>query len=218
MEKSLGLLASAAIFNPLGIKDVYSQLGDKQPSEKELMELCWALMFRLNEVGEFEIEGEPSEGNNLDYRVTADKKRLNELLHQLAEELTEELRVELDLDDKTDRKTPKKEDLTPELLQWVFDHTSQFQQLVDLARAYCDAQNQAFLNKLSRAFQKPDFCIRRDAIPGCTDLLPLSLSWNADWYYGKHMTAPPSGGESTSAQPLVKGNSVAKSRSKVVKV
>jgi hypothetical protein len=47
-------------------------------------------------------------------------------------------------------------------------------------------QREALLNKLSRAFQKPDFCVRRDALgPDRDRLLPITLSWDEDWYSGK---------------------------------
>ncbi len=96
-------------------------------------------------------------------------------------------------------------------LAWALEHVDEFRQLVELARGFCQAQNDALLNKLSRAYQKPDFCVRRDSVGGqCDDLLPLSLSWDQDWYYGDKIeyklglpallpTTPP---------PPVKGDSV----------
>jgi hypothetical protein len=221
MEKSLGIVASAAVFYPLGIKDVYSQLGESAPTDAELMKICWDLILGLDEVGHFQIVGEPSEHNNLDYRVSADQRRLNELLRQVADELTKELLIVLNLNKLAEKKTEEKEDLSPELLRWVFDHTAQFQRLVDLARGFCNAQTQAFLNKLSRAFQKPDFCIRRDSVgDDCNQFLPLSLSWNEDWYYGKEVGPTPARPQdpSNDLQAAVKRNRVVKSGGKRVKV
>jgi len=188
MENTLGLLASAAIFNPIGIKSVYKDLGEDPPSDKQLLDLCGTLMKTLETIGSLSIAGQPSEQNNLNTRVANDLRRFTEVNRQLWNEFTvgflaAQSAGKLELPDEI-------KNIDPQLLQWAFDHTAQFQQLVDLARRYCEAQGDAFLNKLSRAYQKPDFCIRRDSVPDCTDLLPYSLSWNADWYYGEQPARP----------------------------
>ena len=62
---------------------------------------------------------------------------------------------------------------------------------IALARKFCGAQREALLNKLSRAYQKPDFCISRDSVgAGRDNLLPLSLSWDKEWYYGHEEPKP----------------------------
>ena len=214
MENTLGLLAAAAIFNPVGIKSVYQDLGQKPPTDKELIDLCGTLMKTLETIGQLTIAGEPSEHNNLDARVADDLRRFTEINSQLWNEFTVGVLAAMSAG-KTELPTEAK-NIDPEMLQWVFDHTAQFQQLVDLARRYCDAQTQAFLNKLSRAYQKPDFCIRRDSVPDCTDLLPSSLSWDADWYYGQQPQRPPepSKAKSKSGSGTVKGNGVAQGSGK----
>ncbi len=219
MENTLGLLAAAAIFSPQGIKEIYSQMKEKPPTDGQLLDLCGTLISALDTIGGFKIVGEPSEHNNLDARVAADRQRLQEVLTQLGKEFKDELSIDLKLNEPISRQSPENSrDISPELLQWVFDHTDQFQQLVNLAREFCDAQNEAFRNKLSRAYQKPDFCIRRDSVPGY-ELLPLSLSWNAEWFYGPapSSTSRPKARES-SAPGAVKGNGVAKSGGKGAKV
>jgi hypothetical protein len=56
---------------------------------------------------------------------------------------------------------------------------------VGLARTHCGAQREALLNKLSRAYQKPEFCVRRDSVgPEADTLLARALAWDEDWYYG----------------------------------
>ncbi len=56
---------------------------------------------------------------------------------------------------------------------------------VSLARARCDLQRDALLSQLSKAWQKPDFCVRRDSAgPEAERLFPLAESWDADWYVG----------------------------------
>ena len=56
---------------------------------------------------------------------------------------------------------------------------------VAMARKLCEAQNEALLNTLGRAWQKPDFCIYRDAVGADRDrLLATTGCWDADWYCG----------------------------------
>ena len=64
---------------------------------------------------------------------------------------------------------------------------------MSLARARCELQFEALVNKLSRAFQKPDFCLRRDAFsPADRDrLLSNALEWDGDWYYGENIELNP---------------------------
>ena len=54
-----------------------------------------------------------------------------------------------------------------------------------LARRFCNVHREALLDQLSRSYQKPDFCVRRDAVgPERDRLLPMTLSWDEDWYSG----------------------------------
>ncbi|HEX8711977.1 MAG TPA: hypothetical protein VF730_08900 [Terracidiphilus sp.] len=190
MEEVLGKLAAAAIFNPLGIKDVYSKTTEKAPTASELVADCTTLLWALGTISEFTIEGEPSERNFLDFSVVAGHKRLHEVIQELSIAIKDDLMVEIKprLAEVANagKRSRKANDLDQTVVNWVFDHSQQFQNLVDLAREYCDAQKEALLNKLSRAYQKPDFCIRRDSVgDACNQLLPLSVSWDADWYYGR---------------------------------
>ncbi|MEO8596004.1 MAG: hypothetical protein ABI759_21970 [Candidatus Solibacter sp.] len=118
----------------------------------------------LKTINGLKIVGEPSERNNLDSRVLADHSRFGELLEILLTKHTV-IRVD-DLD-----------------------------YVLDLARRYCGVQINALLNKLSRAYQKPDFCVPRDVLGADADrYLPLSLSWDADWYFGRNIVAVELGG------------------------
>jgi predicted metalloprotease len=99
-------------------------------------------------------------------------------------------------------------------IRWALDHPDRFRPLVDLAHAICETQYEAVLNKLSRAYQKPDFCVRRDSVGSdCDQFLPVSLSWDADWYYG-----PTDFKSSSPAQTPVKVDSVTESSDKGAKV
>ena len=92
--------------------------------------------------------------------------------YRYMQEMTKALRTQADwlLDDQT-----------TDAAQFV----DLFRDAVQLARNYCNVQRDALLNKLSRAYQKPDFCVRRDAVgSACDTLLPITLSWDSDWYHG----------------------------------
>lgn len=205
MEHELGELAAAAIFNPLGIKNVYSKLHKTAPTTDELAKEVMDLLMKLDEFDEYTIAGEPSERNYLDVCVTADRARYKELGTEFGKKfraLVEEIVM-----------GNEEKDSSSKLLQLVFENSQQFQMLVEYAREFCDAQNEAFLNKLSRAYQKPDFCIRRDTVgDGSDQLLPLSLSWDANWYYGRMIGDKPPESDTPSAdeEVAVKSNGVAK--------
>jgi hypothetical protein len=125
-------------------------------------EVANSLLVTLETIAALQVIGEPSARNNLDERVMADAFRSNELLQQLRAKFVK----------------------TQQIL--VADVSAE----IELARQYCAAQQEALLNKLSRAYQKPDFCISRDSIGTARDrYLPLSLAWDEHWYYGRNITA-----------------------------
>ena len=67
----------------------------------------------------------------------------------------------------------------------VWGMIDQIREAARRAEKYCNLQREALLNTLSRAYQKPDFCIRRDSVgPEADALLPIALSWDPEWYYG----------------------------------
>ncbi|MEP6733534.1 MAG: hypothetical protein ABJE10_23010 [bacterium] len=64
---------------------------------------------------------------------------------------------------------------------------------VTLARARCDLQREALLSQLSKTWQKPEFCVRRDSAgPEKERLFPRAESWDNEWYVGAmhSMSAP----------------------------
>jgi hypothetical protein len=203
MEHRLGDLAAAAIFNPLGIRNVYSELKKTPPTTDELATQVMDLLMLFDAFDDFTIAGEPSERDHLDISVAAGRARYLQLGTEFAKQfraLVEEI-----LSSKEDS------DSSSRLLRLVFDQTQQFRELVNLSREFCEAQNEAFLNKLSRAFQKPDFCIRRDSVgDACNRLLPLSASWDENWYYGRALPDKPKSEAPGSARKTaaVKSNGV----------
>lgn len=177
METAVADLASAAILQKPGIEEFYqgwggSKYGGTPPSDADFAKLGAGLIDTLKSISEQQIEGEPSDRNNLDAQVRAGRSRLKELLTELSIHGLEA--------------PPDSVQQAEEYVAWALSHSETFREMVQLALACCSAQNDAFLNKLSRAYQKPDFCVRRDSVVSKADqLLPLSLSWNADWYYGR---------------------------------
>jgi hypothetical protein len=132
-----------------------------------------ALVASLKAIAGLDVRGEPSPHNNLDTQVLGDVTRLNELVRgPLAA-----------VDDQLPMLSNQSAD---DLLAMSGEHVQEFREAVALARKYCNVQREALLNKLSRAFQKPDFCVRRDALgPERDRLLPITLSWDEEWYSGK---------------------------------
>lgn len=169
MENSVNILTSLAILGPAGLQKTFERLGKTAPTAPELYQAGVDLVDALIGIQNQSVVGEPSEHNNLDTYVAADKIRLGELITNLGSFLKPGTSVE-------------------GTLQIAEGHLEEFRELVELARRCCDAQQHALLNKLSRAYQKPDFCIRRDAVGAdARRLLPMTLAWDEDWYYGKEI-------------------------------
>ncbi len=167
METSFSLLSSSEILTPAGLNQAKEVFGGGLINPAELARLGKSLRQELEDISNLHIQGEPSESNNLDTHVYAAQQRMAEMLAVFP--------------------APPEKAKAEDVSAWALHHIGKFQELAALARIYCDAQYEALLNKLSRAYQKPDFCIRRDTVPGADQLLPLSLSWDKDWYYGKEI-------------------------------
>ncbi len=171
MEGYVDLLAPIGILGLEGMQALYKGLGQPVPTGEEqykrLVEVGTRLLNVLKEIQATDIVGEPSASNNLATYVAAEVMRVGELLQHL----------ERDWKPGGSRQAD---------LVAAASHVGDFREMIDLARQYCEAQHEALLNKLSRAYQKPDFCIRRDSVgAGSDNLLPLALSWDEDWYYGR---------------------------------
>jgi len=173
MEQHFSVLAAWSVLrlqgeatDTMGIRRVAS------PAGNQLLEGLRAMLGQIKHIHTLEIEGEPSSANNLYPKVLGDRYRLKELIDGPLKN------VEDILQNQTLSEREKVEQA------WLY--LDPIRQAVELARSYCDAQRDALLNKLSRVYQKPDFCIRRDAVgPERDTLLPITLSWDENWYYGK---------------------------------
>ncbi|HUI77148.1 MAG TPA: acetoacetate decarboxylase family protein [Bryobacteraceae bacterium] len=170
MEQCVDVLASVAVLGLRGYQEACRRLNQPVPTPQELFEVGKQLLASITAIQKMSVVGEPSPHNNLDTLALAGSLRLADLLAALEKELSDEI----------------KPDDPPEVdVEVARAHGEEFRQLVDLARRYCEVQYEALLNKLSRAYQKPDFCVRRDAVGAQRDLLlPLALSWDEAWYYG----------------------------------
>jgi len=165
MEDSFNIVGPWLI---LGVSGLQSKLGDQAPSIEQLFAVGSQFVTAMFAINALSIEGEPSERNNLDTEVVANKFRLGELIGII---------------EATTKPVPGEPVETS--MQRISEHLPEFREALELARAYCQAQYQALLNKLSRTYQKPDFCVYRESVGVQADrLLPVTLSWDQDWYFG----------------------------------
>jgi hypothetical protein len=180
LEKTVDTLTPLAILGVEGLKQAYhtlnAALGPNEqwpaPDEAELLAAGRTFLQTLRKIQKHGIVGEPSPQHNLDTLVLADITRLGELLDSFEAELKEELQ-------------PGDSDAAK--LEKARAHSTEEGTLLRFARRYANVQFEALINKLSRAYQKPDYCVRRDSFTAADRdrLLPQSLSWNEDWYYGE---------------------------------
>jgi hypothetical protein len=167
MERSLKVLAAYGVLTTAEVKEVHNFLDEiEKPMMKDLpTEWDW-LLRATREISKLSVQSVGKHPlTEINPVVQADRFRLEEMIRHLEGVLRHQ-----------------KQNAFLELL---LAHREEFCELVNLARRCCEAQRAAVINALSRTYQKPDFCIRRDVFGRHRDqYLPLSLSWNEDWYYG----------------------------------
>ena len=184
MESAIDVLTPLAVLGAGGVEKAH-QLVEKQaaegqglnahpiaqPTPAEFYENGLKLRAALKAIAAAGVIGEPSPHNNLDTVALAEEARLREMIDALDKELLDEI-------------TPN--DVAGSL-QSGSAHTAEFNEMIRLARNKCQVQYEALINKISRAYQKPDFCLRRDMFSADDRerLLPSALSWDPDWYYGE---------------------------------
>jgi hypothetical protein len=206
MEDAVSVLASAAILQEDRLKKLYRELDCEVPTTADLAQLCIKLQGTLREISLLPIQGQagrqdyahaPLGHNDLNTRIAADQARLGELAAALLQQM------------ESKQQGDTRDEQQAMLLKWSLDHAKDFQPIVDLARELCYAQDNAFLDKFSRAYQKPDFCIRRDSVcRSCDQLLPMALSWDSNWYYGRQVSQPSTNAKAAPAP--AEGNGVTK--------
>ena len=185
LEQSIDLLSPLAILGPDGVAKAYKSLtatptGEPAPAPTpaEFVTAGESLFNALNGIAMQNVQGEPSPHNNLDTVALAEETRLREMLAILQTELN-------------DGAEPG--DSPEAILDRARAHSTEEGEMVNLARGKCQVQFEALINKLSRAYQRPDFCLRRDAFSADDRdrLLPMALSWDKDWYYGDQIELNP---------------------------
>ena len=188
LEQSVDALSPLPVLGLKGVRDAYVVLNQRRaaqnepplavPTADQLLDAGKQLKGAMDYIQGMEVIGEPSPHNNLDTGALAGEERLRELLAIFAAEMKDELKP----DEPADAQ-----------LESAIAHSTEEGEMVALARQKCDVQFDALINKLSRAYQKPDFCIRRDGFPldNRDRLLPPTLSWNEDWYYGEKIVLSP---------------------------
>ena len=146
----------------LGVHEFESPANVGHLSPEQRLAALQKLFEALKTVKGLTVQREPSQGT-----VQAGVTRLDQLLQVIGDRL----------------KSPA--DAHPDSLG---NRIQDLLEAVELARSHCGAQREALLNRLSRAYQKPDFCILRDSVGTRSDeLLAASLSWDKDWYFGKEI-------------------------------
>jgi hypothetical protein len=178
MEHHFGILEAWGISRRSG-------RSDPRYSYKKLEDTTGKLHDAMERIRTLDVIGEPSNLSSLDVSVRAYWIRLKELMETLRN--SESTHLYSCVATSTGSKLSDRLE-EEQAAQNTWRLIEQYREAVLLASKCCDAQNDALLNKLSRAYQKPDFCIRRDSVGSdCDRLLPTTLSWDDDWYVGKEI-------------------------------
>jgi hypothetical protein len=157
LEEAYNSLAPWLMLGGREFQNAASELENPLPGEEERKKAAQQLMDALDFIAKkLTVRVEPSDGP-----VQAGQLRLTYLLDVLRDKLI----------------------LLPDFSTGV--RVEDVVEAVQLARNYCGAQREAILNRLARAYQKPDFCIRLDSLgTASSSLLEPALAWDGDWYYG----------------------------------
>ncbi len=146
----------------------------------EAMTAATKLVDVMIRIAQTPVIGHPSKDD--DPRVLADWSRLCQLLGMVKRKVSGRYLDKEMLDGRTTKVLELLGEQTVEKL-WLIDL---IREAVELAGRYCEVQRDALLNKLSKAYQKPDFCIRRDSVgPAARDkYFSIRDSWDENWYGG----------------------------------
>jgi hypothetical protein len=171
LEQYINELSPVLIMGMQGVRAAYAKIDPNLPvpDARRFIRVGEELLATMGK-----IEGEPSIDDNLDPVAQARDQRLKDILATLNAERDEE--KEMNNADSDDSKLLK-----------ALTHATEVGEIMSLAREKSQVQYEALLIKLSRAFQKPDFCLRRDAFSTAdrNQFFPLALSWDEDWYFGE---------------------------------
>ncbi len=144
----------------------------KGPDEAGLLAATTQLLVSLQSIQELALEAEHASRNYLDQQAWGLATKLDGLFKDPLKGL---------MPGDARRAGPAG-------LQQVLAAAEPLREAVAMARKLCEAQRQDLFDTLSRAWQKPDFCIRRDAVGSERERLLIAIgSWDADWYYGRRL-------------------------------
>jgi len=120
--------------------------------------------------------------SNSDVEIVADAARLTSLLKTIQDKTDKYVSHQ---EPKPGMKSRAARSVTKmQILRLIVE----YREAVALAMKLCSAQRGALIDKLARAYQKPDFCVRRDSVDQNREtVFPMSLSWDDDWYAGEDM-------------------------------
>ena len=146
-----------------------------------------ALLDAIGVINSLGVIGEPSPNNNIDTEILADEIRLTALLKILEETPETNFGPYLPTQESEGSRPLRDDEQKKARADRLI---AQYREAVHLATKACNVQRDALINTLSRAYQKPDFCVRRDSVGVYRDsLLPRTLSWDEDWYAGNDIQA-----------------------------
>jgi hypothetical protein len=133
----------------------------------------------LTAIANFDILGVPGTPDRaIDGAATANEDRLRYLITT----------IKAEFDSIMDRGSAPQPDEWEVLIERILRLRLEAKHAVALARQRVVLQREALFNRLSKARQKPDFCVRRDvAGPDCDRLFPIAECWDENWYYGPRL-------------------------------
>jgi hypothetical protein len=184
-----------AILAQWGVERLYGKAAggssDASPNELDVLNALTAFLNGVIAINDLQVIGEC--GPRLDggdYAARDNQSRLAELTERIFEPLTSKLETILASFAATAPPGPSAPDYTI-TVEEVWRVRDDCRRAVELIRERCDLQRDAVLNKLSRMWQKPDYCVRRDSVgTGRDRLFPKAESWDDEWYYGPSVYPP----------------------------
>ncbi|MEO5818044.1 MAG: hypothetical protein ABIT20_22435 [Gemmatimonadaceae bacterium] len=167
------------------------------PSNMKVASSMDSFLTTVDTIRQMEVVGEPASlDGRRDFAVRDNAARLTEIFALALEELRHQcnemvtaLTTETHAADATSTSIAENSSAPNAPFQAVIEKAWNvwplLRESVTLARARCDLQRDALLSQLSKAWQKPDFCVRRDSAgPEAERLFPRAESWDASWYVG----------------------------------
>ena len=185
-----------------GLMRMYPTLGvmgnkDLVPSNSAIVGEIRGFLDSVNSIKQFGVIGEPATlHGRQDFAVRDNDARMHEIFTRALTALRDQFAV---LIRTTDAQRPSGDAGSKSVAQNTSAPGDPYQAVVDkawevwtllreavmLARARCDLQREALMSQLSKAWQKPDYCVRRDSAgPEVERLFPRAESWDSEWYVG----------------------------------